>query len=155
MRALPPSTHDPNFKPETERIELNRDVPINLWSSRYPDASDELGDWIAQHPRAAANWSQWAAENSVRMSTLVDWALTQRFEPIESLVADRSGWQEFLRLLHDDHDAFDELLDWIRRSPNAAEELASHPGGLQWAKEHIVEPKGHMPMGEHSVVAPR
>jgi hypothetical protein len=145
---------DPNFRPETDKMEVNGDVAIDLWSKRYPDASNELADWVRQYPNAAAKWSAWDATHPIRMSTIISWSVTHRYEPIQAFLYDRTGWGDLTTLLREEPDGSNELIGWIRRSPSAAEELATHGESLGWAKDHLKTDKGHRPIAAHSMASP-
>ena len=73
------------------------------------------------------------------MNTIVDWAVMHRYEAIEAFFYGHSGWNELSDLVHDEQQGMNELIDWMRRSPHAAEELASHREALGWAKAHLRE----------------
>lgn len=141
------------YHPATDDGKVERDVPIDAWSERYPDAARGLAAWCDEHPDVASRLAAWDSKHPIRMSTLVEWSVTHKYEPIEAFLYGRSGWQDFSSLLHDEHRAMAELVDWIRRSPHAAEELATHDGSIAYARGHLGAHGAHAHQGAREAIA--
>lgn len=140
-----PLPADPRFLPETEKIKVDDLVAIDEWGNRYPDASKQLAKWMETHPAAASRLAAWDTHHPIRMNTIIEWAVMHRYEPIEAFFYGHSGWSELRGLVTDEHAAMSELVDWMRRSPHAAEELGAHPDGIGWAKTHLRVPTRPQP----------
>jgi hypothetical protein len=142
------------YRPTTNSIDVDRDASLEQWSARYPDASHQLADWMGQYAGAAAKMAEWGAANPIQMRTLVDWAATRRYEPLNALLYGRSGWSELRRIaLVEEPDGVNELIAWIRRSPHAAVELTQHTNALAWSRLHASAPEGHVAAAPHSMVS--
>lgn len=139
LAVFPDTTPAPTYVPATDKIEVAKQEPIEDWSGRYPDASTQLVDWIKAHPATAERVAAFDARHPIRMSSLVDWAVTHKYESVEAFLYGRAGWDELQGILHDDPSAMAELVDWMRRSPHAAEELASHQESIGWSRTHLAK----------------
>jgi hypothetical protein len=141
------------YRPSVEKIDVPHDQPLTAWAGRYPDAANQLADWMHHYPRAAAKLSEWGVSHPVQMSTLVGWAVTHKFEALDAFLYDRAGWGDFDAIRKADRDGVTELVEWMRRSPSAAEELAVHASGIAWAREHVHARRGHHTSAPHSAVS--
>ena len=140
------------FVPEVEKVDVPYGAPIEQWSQRYPDASKQLADWIQHYPSTAAKLAEWSAAHPIRMRALITWAAAHRFESLDAFMYGRSGWNDVRTIRHDDPDGMSELLDWIRRSPSAATDLATHADALAWASDHVKAPNGNLASSQHSTM---
>ncbi len=146
---------DPDYKPDTdENGPVDDSVAIDDWSKRYPDAAVELHDWMGHYPDTARRFATWDTSEPVRMRALVDWAVTHRYEAIGAFLYGRSGWSSFVDIVTSDPDGAIELVEWIRRSAPAAEELSAHPEALAWARKNLKVRPAHVPMAAKSVALP-
>ena len=134
------------FKPEVEKRDAPTGSPVDVWSQHYPDAARELGDWMRRNPETANRVGAWSAANPIHVQTLTAWAGAHKVESVDAFLYGRAGWSTFQAIRHDDPEAIDALVDWMRKSPSAAGELVTHADALSWAKDHVA--------GSARVVAP-
>ena len=100
------------------------------WGARYPDSAKLLADWARQYPKAAERLSHWEAEQPDHVRVLVLWAVTNRFDTIDSFMMDRGAWDELLTFREREPQAFAELLHLVRSAPKATTELVLHSPGF-------------------------
>jgi hypothetical protein len=103
---------------------------LDVWPSRYPDASRALRAWFHDHPAAAAKLAEWDAKHAERVHTLILWAVTHPYEDVRLFTMARPGWTEYTPDDPEVHAALQEFVLWCRRSPPAASELATHPQAI-------------------------
>ena len=112
-------------------------VAIDRWADNHPKAASELGNWVKKHPQSAGKFFEWDGTHPDRSKMFVTWAITNPGEGIDVFVTQHPGWPYFYQLMENHRPAAQELINWSRRHPAAAEALMSHPRGLQWAGNHL------------------
>jgi hypothetical protein len=118
---------------------LGRTPAMRRWASRYPDAAFELAGWVSAHPAAARKLAAWNTNQPEKMITLAGWTATDPYESFDAFRMTRYGWDDLAAIEEKDPDAFRSFLDWMRRSPPAARDLAWHPEGMSYAASHLVD----------------
>ena len=121
-----------------------REAGIETWSQNHPAASQELGVWVRSHPQAAALFFEWDGHHPERSKEFVAWTIGHPAQPIDGFVASHPGWQYFDKISEQHRPAAETFMAWCRRFPRPAEALMNHPGGLQWAGNHLYAADWHM-----------
>ena len=114
-----------------------REAAIERWADNHPEAAADLGNWVKNHPQAARKFFTWDGTHPVRSKMFVTWAITHPGEGIDLFVAQHPGWPYFNEIMMKDRPAAQTFIVWCRRHPRAAQALMNHPGGLQWAGNHL------------------
>ncbi len=129
--------HAPEQPPDNVYIappqqSIERTATIDEWRPRYPHPAHILDEWAVTYPQTASRLVAWSGREPEKLEVLVFWSVTSRVDPISVFLLDRPGWEELGAIAHDDPKGIAAFLEWVRRSPGAAEELALHAGGLQF-----------------------
>jgi hypothetical protein len=103
------------------------------WNQRHPAAAQELCAWTQQHRRASDQLLLWESDNPGRAQELFGWAEQNPGSAWEQFVAQRPDYGDFASLASQHPRAVNQQLDWARRHPDAANDLASHPGAEHFA----------------------
>ncbi len=104
--------------------------PLRQWTRSYHDAASLLAEWALAHPETARRLAVWQRERPEQFEVLVDWALTNVGESPNAILLDRSGWDDYRRIVNADGDAMDAFVTWIRGARGAAIDLARHDRGI-------------------------
>jgi hypothetical protein len=105
------------------------------WDARYPYPATELSRWARRNRDAAAALAAWEAKDSDKPRTLVEWVIAHPYEDVGSFLMNRPGWDELSSLRARYPRGVDELLEWARHSPRAAEELMKRSTGFSSLRE--------------------
>jgi hypothetical protein len=114
-----------------------REAAIERWADNHPEAASDLGNWVKNHPQAARKFFEWDSTHPDRSKLFVIWAITHPVEEIDVFVEQHHGWQYFDEIMERHRPAAQTFIAWCRKHPRAAEALMNHPGGLQWAGNHL------------------
>jgi hypothetical protein len=114
-----------------------REAAIERWADNHPEAASDLGNWVKTHAQAARKFFEWDSTHPDRSKMFVTWAITHPGEGIDVFAAQHPGWQYFDEIMERHRPAAQSFIAWCRHHPRAAEALMSHPGGLQWAGNHL------------------
>ena len=107
------------------------------WNSNHPDAARGLCAWVSQHREASRLFFQWDASHTENAHEFVSWSIAHPVADIEDFVRQHHGWQQFDTIMERHRPAAESFMRWSRQHPAAAEQLLNHPGGLQWAGQHL------------------
>jgi hypothetical protein len=110
--------------------------PLITWSSRYPDAARELAQWMVQNPETARELGAWQEAHPEKLEVVVDWSVTNLYGPFNAFFFDRFSWDDLRQIEDANGDALEGFVTWIRRAPEAATELCTHPTGIDYARRH-------------------
>jgi hypothetical protein len=103
------------------------------WNQRHPEAAQELCAWTAQHPRASDQLMIWEGNNGPRAQELLQWAVANPGYGWEAFMSQHQEWQDFASVASQHPRVANQLLDWSRRHPQAAQDLLEHQGALRFA----------------------
>jgi len=103
------------------------------WNARHPEAARDLCRWAAGHQDAARKFFDWEAKHPGKTEVLVVWTVEHPNRGIDAFVADHPRWDGFDWMTETHHPAANAFMAWIRQHPEAARDLAHHPGGLEYA----------------------
>jgi hypothetical protein len=117
---------------------------LEQWQVRHPEASTELGAWVRAFPDAAGQFFEWDAHHTERAHEFVTWTIRYPGQPVDAFVATHPGWRGLDGILLTYRPGAEAFMAWCRRHPEAAEDLMSHPGGLQWAGHHLYQESWYM-----------
>jgi hypothetical protein len=105
---------------------------LDDWTRRYPDAARELAEWMKKYPATAQRLFELDSVRADAIHVLTEWAVTARYETIRTFLFSRAGWDHLRHSLDLGHEeGLNAFLTWTRRSAAAAEELATHPRGME------------------------
>ena len=103
------------------------------WDQRHPQAAQELCAWARQHPRASSQLLLWESDNGPKARELLQWAAANPGYGWESFLAQHQEWQEFAGIASQHPRAVNQMVDWQRRHPDAAQDLLEHQGAMRFA----------------------
>jgi hypothetical protein len=106
---------------------------LRSWNHRHPAAAQELCAWTAQHPRASDRLLTWEGNNGGRAEEVLRWAASNPGYGWETLAAQRPEMKDFAVLASQHPRAANQLLDWQRRYPDAAQDLLEHQEAVRFA----------------------
>jgi hypothetical protein len=103
------------------------------WKESHPEAAQELCAWSRQHPRASDQLLLWESNNGPRALELQQWAAANPGYGWESFLSQHQEWQDFAGIASQHPRAVNQMVDWGRRHPRAAQELLEHQGAMRFA----------------------
>jgi hypothetical protein len=134
----PPSAPGPTHTSGADaRREPAGERSIEEWDRSHPDAARELGAWVRAHPEAAELFFEWDAHHPEATRAFVTWAIRHPGDSIDVFVLEHPRWDYFDRISEQHRPAAEAFIVWARRHAQAAEALANHPRGLEWAGDHL------------------
>jgi len=119
--------------PNTNR----RAEALAAWNTEHPQAATELCTWAKNHPEAASRFFDWAGHHREHSQEFVGWTLAHPNKHIDAFVTEHPRWGDFDWIAETHHPAANAFMDWVRRHPEAAEALMSHPGALVYASKSM------------------
>ncbi|MGD0584482.1 MAG: hypothetical protein ABSA86_01725 [Oryzomonas sp.] len=128
-KAPPPPAPTAYFTPQ--------EVAIERWADNNPEAAAELGNWVKNHPQAARKFFDWDGTHPDQSKIFVFWAISHSRESIDVFLSQHHDWAYFNELIKQHRPAAKAFINWCRHHTQASDELINHPGGLQWAGNHL------------------
>ena len=123
--------------PESAAYFTPHEVAIERWADNNPEAAAELGSWVKYHPQAARRFFEWDGTHPDQSKIFVFWAISHSRESIDVFAVQHADWPYFNELIERHRPAAKAFINWCRHHTQASEELINHPGGLQWAGNHL------------------
>jgi hypothetical protein len=113
-----------------------RAEPPEHWKEHHREASDELGQWARASPQSAAKFFEWDGRHTDSVHTFVSWAIRNPGNAVD-FNRTHPDWPGFKEILEHHRPAAEAFMSWCRRNAQAAEDLMSHPRGLEWVGNHL------------------
>lgn len=105
------------------------------WEARYPFPASELTRIAQRNRDASAALVEWERKDPEKSRALMGWVITHPYEEVSVFLINRPGWDEFNAMRAKYPGPIDDVLEWARHAPKAADELFTRATGFASLRE--------------------